>query len=304
MKALVLVLTSIFFAPVEALAQPEAALPVQGKLKILSWNIYMLPSILGKGTASRAGAIGKLLASCDYDVIVFQEAFDGTSRKIISQLLQPAFSFQAGPANQKSLSLKTHSGIWIISKYPILNSASIIFETRTGIDAFSRKGALLTEIEVHGQRVQIIGTHLQNSGGDWLRHSQCVELYNRLLKPHEQLGVPQIVCGDFNIDRYRSEESYRYMLQVLDASDGVTSGSTRFSYDRQNNDLTMESGTRQDLIDYVLLRQSPGHNTPTERRIRIFRHPWRKGIRDLSDHFAMEAEVVIPAFISQLASAR
>jgi len=173
MKALVLALSSIFFAPVEALAQPADALPATGKLKVLSWNIYMLPSFLGRGTASRAEAIGNLLASSDYDVIVFQEAFDATSRKIISRLLQPAFLFEAGPANQKPFSFKTNSGIWIFSKYPIRNSASIIFKTRMGIDAFSRKGALLAEIEVRGQRVQIIGTHLQNAGGDWLRHSQC-----------------------------------------------------------------------------------------------------------------------------------
>lgn len=304
MKAHVLVLASIFFAPVEALAQPAAALPASDKLKILSWNIYMLPSFLGKGTASRAEAIGKLLASSDYDVIVFQEAFDGHSRRIISRLLQPAFSFQAGPANQKVLSLKTNSGIWIFSKYPIRNTASIIFKTRMGIDAFSRKGALLAEIEVRGQRIQIIGTHLQNAGGDWLRHSQCVELYNRLLKAHERIGVPQIVCGDFNIDRFRNEESYSYMLHILDAADGATSGSTRFSYDRLNNDLTSEADTRQDLIDYVLFRQSREYSLSAERRIRVFRHPWRKGVSDLSDHFAMEAEVDLPTVSSHVASAR
>jgi len=126
-----------------------------------------------------------------------------------------------------------------------------------------------------------------------------------LLKPNERLGVPQVVCGDFNIDRYRNEESYRYMLQVLDAADGATSGSTRFSYDRLNNDLLVKEGAEQDLIDYIFLRRTHGEFLlAAERRIRIFRHPWRKGTSDLSDHFAMEAEIGIPAVSSHVASAR
>ena len=207
MKALVLVLTSIFFAPVAGSAQPLAS----KKIKVLSWNIYMLPGFLGTGKLSRAEAIGRLLAVSDYDVIVFQEAFHGNSRNIISRQLQPAFPFQAGPANQKSMSLKTNSGIWILSKYPIERTQSLVFKTRHGIDALSRKGALLVEINIHGQLIQVIGTHLQNSGSEWRRYSQCVELHNRLLMPQERLAVPQIICGDFNIDRYRSSEGYQYI---------------------------------------------------------------------------------------------
>ncbi len=295
MKALVLVIASIFFAPVAALAQPVGLPLTPKKIKILSWNIYMLPGFLGTGKKPRAEAIGQLLASSDYDVIVFQEAFHGNARKILSRLLSPAFPFQAGPANQKLLSLKTNSGIWIFSKYPIEQSHSIIFNTRHGTDAFSRKGALLAEIRIEGQAVQIVGTHLQNAGGDWRRFSQCVELYNRLLLKHERLGVPQIVCGDFNIDRYRSMEGYQYMLQVLNAADGTSTGINNFSYDRLKNDLTNESGTRQDLIDYVLLRQSENQEVAGERRIRILQHPWSTKHRDLSDHFALEAEVPLMA---------
>ncbi len=290
MKALVLVIASIFFAPVAALAQPVAP----KKIKILSWNIYMLPGFLGHGKKPRAEAIGQLLASSDYDVLVFQEAFHGNARKILSRLLSPAFPFQAGPANQKLLSLKTNSGIWIFSKYPIENSYSIIYDTRHGIDAFSRKGALLAEIKVNGQLVQVVGTHLQNSGGDWRRYSQCVELYNRLLHPHERLGVMQIVCGDFNIDRNRSVDGYEYMLHLLQATDGTTFGLTNFSYDRVNNDLTTDPGLGQDLIDYVLLRQPENGMTAGKRRIRILQHPWAKKHRDLSDHFALEAEIPVP----------
>lgn len=83
-----------FFAPVSGLTQPDTLQVAPKKIKILSWNIYMLPGFLGHGKKPRAEAIGQILASSDYDVIVFQEAFDGKARKIISRLLQPAFPFQ------------------------------------------------------------------------------------------------------------------------------------------------------------------------------------------------------------------
>ncbi len=94
MKALLLVfISSIFFAPV-AISQPELSNPSVEKIKILSWNIYMLPGFLSPGKVPRAEAIGKLLASSDYDVIVFQEAFHQKARNTISRLLTSAFPFQ------------------------------------------------------------------------------------------------------------------------------------------------------------------------------------------------------------------
>ena len=290
MKASVLVLASIFFAPV-ALAQPTEASPPTEKIKILSWNIYMLPGFLGYGKVPRAEAIGQLLASSDYDVIVFQEAFQQKARNTISRLLQPAYPFQAGPANQKLFSLKTNSGLWIVSRYPIQKTYSIIFKIRHGIDAMSRKGALLVELKVHNSPVQIIGTHLQNSGGSWRKQSQCVELYHKLLKQYQRPGVPQIVCGDFNINRYASEEEYRFMLQNLDANDGDSTNRKLYSYDRVSNDLQVEPGTQRDLIDYILVRPNQTLLSSGERKIRTFKQRWNLRHRDLSDHYSVETEI-------------
>src|SRR4051794_1206855 len=96
MKALILALTSIFFASV---AQSQSA--GGEKIKILSWNIYMLPGVFGSGNVLRAEAIGTVLSSGNYDVIVFQEAFDQRARRVISRLLKETYPYQVGPANQK-----------------------------------------------------------------------------------------------------------------------------------------------------------------------------------------------------------
>jgi endonuclease/exonuclease/phosphatase family metal-dependent hydrolase len=145
-------------------------------------------------------------------------------------------------------------------------------------------------VNVNGSAVQIAGTHLQNSGHPWIRQSQCVEFYNRLLKPFHKEGVPQIVCGDFNINR-KKEEEYNFMLQTLRATDGELVGALQFSYDRLQNDLHVEAGQSQDLIDYILVRDPSNQFISTSREIKAIRKNWDTIHADLSDHFALEAEL-------------
>jgi len=251
----------------------------------------MLPGGISNLNGRRAEAIGKWLATSDYDIIVFQEAFCPLARRKIRRLLETRFPYQAGPANRKLFSFKTNSGLWIFSTYPILSSQSIIFKNRHGWDALSRKGALMVEINVNGASAQIAATHLQNSGGAWLRHAQCVEFYERLLKPNKKDCTPQLLCGDFNINKNSSEDSYHFMLTTLDASDGDLTGDNKFTYDRLNNDLHVEKGTGKDLIDYILLRKNGAWIDSPQRQIKVIKNRWHAHHEDLSDHYAMEAEI-------------
>ncbi len=283
-----------FFTQV-SYGQPVADSSPQ-KIRVLSWNIYMLPGLISHSNLARAEQIGLLLSKSDVDVIVFQEAFGPRARQIIRQNLQHSFPFEAGPANQRLVSLKTNSGIWILSRYPIIESESITFKNRHGVDAFSRKGALLVDLDVNGNRIQVAGTHLQNAGGAWVRHAQCVEFYERLLKPARKQGTPQIICGDFNIDKAVNTESYKFMLATLDASDGALSGTQLYTYDRMTNDLQTERGTRQDLIDYILLRENGAWVNLVRREVRVIRSSWHPRHDDLSDHYSVEAELTFGNF--------
>ena len=262
----------------------------------------MLPGIVAmKGKTERAQAIGEVLRDSDYDVIVFQEAFHQPSRRKINRLLKDKYPYQAGPANQKLISLKTNSGIWIFSKHPIVSTKSIIFKNRSGIDAFSRKGALLAEISFQQRTIQIAGTHLQNSGPSWIKHTQCVEFYHRVLKPEFKSGVPQVICGDFNIN-HTDSEAYRAMLQSLNASDTELSSGLMHSYDRSRNDLHVEGGNKADLIDYILVR-NPSEFELVNTRIVALRKKWCERHADLSDHFALEAQLQLNAmFVARSSS--
>ena len=252
----------------------------------------MLPSPIGNNLSKieRATAIGSILSKSDYDVLVFQEAFCPTARKKIKELLSQAFPFSVGPANQKKFSMKINSGLWIFSKYPIEQTHSIVFKNKAGVDALSRKGALLIELNVNGQLIQIAGTHMQNAGGAAIRHAQCLEFAERLLKPNAKEGVPQILCGDFNINK-QHQESYQFMLASLNATDGELASEQKFTYDRVNNDLKVEGGLKQDLIDYVLVRENGAWVNCKNRAVKIHRKQWNKENEDLSDHFSLEAEI-------------
>ena len=60
----------------------------ESSLKILSWNIYMLPQIVPRiGRLNRAESIAEQLNNSDFDIIVFQEAFMKSARDIISATL-------------------------------------------------------------------------------------------------------------------------------------------------------------------------------------------------------------------------
>lgn len=271
-------------------------------IKILSWNIYMLPSLISAHNGPRAEAIGKYLAESDYDIIVFQEAFSPGARHKLGNALSGRYPYQAGPANQKLVSFKINSGIWILSRYPIRDIQSIKFRNKQGIDALSRKGALLVEVEIGGQLVQVVGTHLQNAGAVWLRHAQCVEVFERLLKPNEKPGTPQIICGDFNINKNESAGSYSFMLSTLNANDGDVAGDCQFTFDRQGNDLHVEHGDGQDLIDYILVRNNGAWFNCFDRKIHAVKTRWHPHHIDLSDHYSVEASLSFSSLSDALSS--
>jgi endonuclease/exonuclease/phosphatase family metal-dependent hydrolase len=287
MKRYVLGLASLFFT--SAHAQWEPAVQPQ-RIKVLSWNIYMLPGFLSIGTAERSLAIGSMLSSGEYDVIVFQEAFHAAARKKIRDQLKHVYRYEAGPANASRFSLRTNSGLWIWSKHPIVMQQEIMFRTRYGVDAMSRKGGLLIELDVRGCRVQVVATHLQNAGRGALKQMQCEELFARLLAREQREGVPQIICGDFNVDRHHAPDAYQGMLASLDVNDGELAAES-FSYDRITNDLNVEPGDQRELIDFIFIRENTSIVTRLTYAVKRFRFKWHTKHEDLSDHYALESEI-------------
>jgi endonuclease/exonuclease/phosphatase family metal-dependent hydrolase len=279
--------------PVAVSAGPEAN---NHQLKILTWNIYMLPFCSKMHqNCKRAMAIAREIPAYNYDIIVFEEAFDRRARKILRDQLKGYFPFIYGPANESSFSIRTNSGIWI----PLRQLEQIKFKNRFGIDALARKGAVLFEGEWQGQSFQLLGTHLQNNSPDSVRYGQCHEIAHKLLRKYAKSDIPQIVCGDFNIE-FADKVNYSKMLNILDAENGSLKGDLQTSFDEVDNKLAKKDNGKKQLIDYVLVRNFKSIKY-IERKVFVLKGCIKDIVSDLSDHYGIEARVnfSIPTRIAQ-----
>jgi phospholipase C len=261
------------------------------ELKILSWNIFGLPSYIShKGLAVRSRLIGEYLKDADFDIVIFQEAFTSKSRGIIRSILCDSFPYQLGPANEKTHGIRLNSGVWIISKIPLNFVSEIQFSSSKGFDMFSRKGALMAEGKHNGTLFQLVGTHLNSGDSQKVRDRQYNEMVSLLLEPNKKEDIPQIICGDFNTNK-TDTASYSKMLGILDVPDYQMAGACLYSYDGINNDLTGKHFTGQDIIDYIFFRPNGLIGEKIDRSIHPVYHSWSNSHKDLSDHYAVAATI-------------
>lgn len=290
---LIIVLTVISInqgKPCESNNESASGLAKQQELKILTWNIYMLPFCSELHLNSkRADAISRKIADYHYDIIVFEEAFDSQARRILRSRLKEDYPFMYGPANESTFSLRTNSGIWILSKIPLQQVKQIEFTNRYGIDAVARKGAVLFEGEWHGQPFQLVGTHLQANSPDSIRNGQCHEIAEKLLTKFAKKSIPQIVCGDFNIE-FADKTNYTNMLNVLGAENGNLQGDLQSSFDEVDNSLAQKENGKKQLIDYVLVRNAKAIKE-IRRQVFVLKEQIRNLVSDLSDHYGIEAVI-------------
>ena len=261
-------------------------------LKILSWNIGMLPVLdLFKEKDERAEAIANALSLCDYDIIVFQEAFTAHARDVINHTLHDRYPYAYGPANGSKFSLKFNSGIWILSKVPLQKKKEIEFTASAGFDSFARKGAVLFEGEFQNNSFQLIATHLQDDDyPQAIRNQQLEEIFEKLIFPFSDMRTPQIICGDFNIDE-KKVENHQGMLTILNAEDGAISGKTKITFNDETNDAFISTHANPRMIDYILTRNSNVIKW-ISRRVAVLKYRWGRGTEYLSDHHGIEAAIV------------
>lgn len=273
-----------------AMQAPAVAIAPQAPLRIFSWNIYMLPKFAKiTGKRQRAHLIAASMQQRGDDILVFQEAFLGDARRIIGKELQAAYPHQYGPANRK-FSIKTNSGVWILSKVPLKVLEEIDYVECEGFDdCFARKGALLLAGEFNGQAFQILGTHLQAGGPQAIRKSQLEEMRS-LLDRHKQPNVPQIIAGDMNTG-HSDTAHYQEMVKILDAEDGPLEVQLPTVEGGYPNDLHNHGVRSFRVIDFIFYRGNGVPATTIERNMPSLTTRWSRKHQDLSDHFPVEMVV-------------
>jgi endonuclease/exonuclease/phosphatase family metal-dependent hydrolase len=288
MKALLSSL--LFLYSVSAIALPEDPLSTSGNLRILSYNIKMLPRFIKREhhfPIRRARIIPAYLEQENADIVILQEAFDMKANHILRKRLRAMYPYIIGPVNQKP-GFKINGGIVICSKYPMKQVGSIQYSVCESFDCWARKGVLLVEVNDGKHVYQVAGTHLNGGGSLEFKTTEYREM-GQLVKQYARAGVPQFCVGDYNTSNFDTSY-YRSMVKQLDAEDGPISGNLFCTNDHLNNDMETPSFERN-LIDYILYRPNGIEPKDMKRSIHQYCYRWNKDHEDLSDHYALVMEL-------------
>ncbi len=261
-------------------------------LKILTWNIYMLPrQIMYTHQLQRADSIVKRLHEQNPDIIILQEVFDQKAKNILVKGLQKNYPYYVGPGYKRLFKLS--SGVMVFSKFEIDCEDMVHYKDCKAVDCWAKKGGLFADIKLkNNQSIHIIGTHMQSKKGwlyDQIRNKQ-LKLIKSLAEVNKQTDVPIIFAGDFNIspedslhnDMYKKLQAIKYELNG-DRIHSLT----------EENDWRVKSGEKgNDLLDYILL--NPNNTSAYIQQLEIIRFTaqLKKNRKDLSDHFAVMCTLI------------
>jgi len=266
----------------------ERKQPYDDTLKFITWNLHMLPYNIYPKTkkATRAKLIADAMLKSDYNILVFEEAFQIHARRILKSRLKKKYPYIYGPINYKWLSFRVNGGVWILSDRPLIVKGTIQFDVSKGSSKYARKGAILVEGEHRGHLFQIVGTHTAGNPQDVNRH-QFSMIYDELLEPYQEDSVPQFICGDMNCQMANTVD-YKSMLRIYHAEDTPRNGGYPYS-----------NHTHDKIIDYILLRRNHSSVRQIRKRITLYGPEWKPEKSriypesvGLSDHLPVEMWVV------------
>jgi endonuclease/exonuclease/phosphatase family metal-dependent hydrolase len=182
--------------PLIVQARPEATLASYPAdcltLKLVTYNIWGLPSWLTGSSPARYSQIAHELERLDPDIILLQEAWTAKAR-------------QAAPRGGRSVARGAgqhlffqQNGLLTLSRFPIIGGAFYPFSHAAFLDRLVRKGALKVTLRLPGgQILNVWNVHFQDRGPFKVRQSQIEELIARVNEAHDG-QIADLVGGDFN----------------------------------------------------------------------------------------------------------
>jgi len=114
-----------FYLVLFIIASPFLGNSQQTSIEVLSWNVFLRPSVMNDGQMDRVNEIGNYLKNSGADILVLQEVFHSRARRQLKQQLKETYPYQTkkGPVTW----LGIPSGVVFFSKMPILKEKRISF---------------------------------------------------------------------------------------------------------------------------------------------------------------------------------
>lgn len=265
-----------------------------GELKLLSWNVYMIPKpVKWSLQVERTDEIAKELLKGQYDIIFLQEAFIEDFRKKILQTIGSIYPYTHYLGIEKFYQL-AGSGVFILSKYPYKLLKNIHYHQCLGADCFSAKGASLIELaHPSGLKLQMAATHMQagrNPENQEVRRTQLQQIKN-LFRQFKSPGVPQLLVGDLNVDAFNKVE-FNQMTSLLQMGTSALSGELDYTGGFIPDCYKKSTTGARRWIDHVLL-EVPSPEVEIIRQARSLKALIKGELCSLSDHYAVEALVKV-----------
>ena len=184
---------------------PAASAQAQDvKLKCMEWNIKSFEYDDNSNAVyfEIAEAMEKIKAE-NPDIVCFNEFETATGRmSSVEKLTECAQSLGMFPFFVFSYNKDNGAyGNGILSKYPIVNSASVLLGMYTGADQRSAGWADIlvpTDSKPEGVKVRIVCTHLDAFGGDETCLGQAKEVIEHAIAPAVAENIPVLIMGDMN----------------------------------------------------------------------------------------------------------
>lgn len=275
----------------------QATVPKTTNVKIVSWNIQMLPNSLALFSAAlrkkqriREPWIVEHCNKNNYDVIVFQEVFDLDIKRKLKKDLKRSFPYQVDTRTTKGR--LTSNGIFIVSRLPMKYINHVIYQKGAHEDGWAAKGCTLVELDKSGVRFRIAGTHLQSGDSDEaIKHRDLqYQDIRTLLDSNFVDSIPVFVMGDMNTQKSNTEK-YNSMLEVIRVQDFPLDEDEPYTVDNKNS---WNKNSKAEQIDYVFLQKQHTSTKIFRQKVLRPKHEFKGKQIDLADHYGVvtEAEVV------------
>jgi endonuclease/exonuclease/phosphatase family metal-dependent hydrolase len=248
------------------------------RLKLVTYNIWGLPSWMTGARPGRYPKIASELERLAPDFILLQEAWTADARK--SAPTNGLWSI-ARAAGQHTFFQQ--SGLLTLSRFPIIGGKFYPFSRAAFPDRFVNKGVLKVTVQLPDQRVlNIWNLHLQDGGSPSIRQSQIRELVSAV-QAAEDGQIADLVGGDFNTTP--DSPLYQELSRSIGPSVQQLSGVAPFvTWDG----LSDKPGSGQTL-DYIFVRSRvPFQTVEASPRVAFQAANFEQR---LSDHLGLEAVV-------------
>lgn len=269
--------TSLIIHPA-ALMPPTMRSNEDTELKLVTYNIWGLPSWMTGARPGRYTRIARELERLDPDLILLQEAWTAKARTAAPADGRWAIARAAGQHT-----FFQQSGLVTLSKFPVLSGRFYPFSRAAFPDKFVNTGVLKVTVKLPGDELlNLWNVHLQDEGSPTVRRTQIRELIARVRAARDG-QMADLVGGDFNCTP--DSEFFQELTRELGPSVQQLGGGRQLvTWDG----LSAKPGSGKTL-DYIFVRESTRCKTAQAAQHAAFMA--RTLNQRLSDHLGIEAEV-------------